>query len=185
MNVPDYTAPIVGYRGWCIHPEADRLMSGISEEVWHPGRAMKARCPLRLSGIVHSSPQEGCTCGIYALKSLLVRNRFPICGEVYLWGKLIEHRDGWRAQYAYPKSLTLQSFDPKTLTLVQQWEQQCKPPYTAIQIKARNLIQRFQSTLRRQLPLLALIEYGVEIRAHDGTLLWRPSMPKPSCNDDH
>lgn len=28
-----------------------------------------------------------------------------ILGEVYLWGKIIEHRHGYRAQYAYPKKL--------------------------------------------------------------------------------
>jgi hypothetical protein len=155
-------------------------MSGVKNEVWHPGRAMKARCPLlSLSGIVHSSPQENCTCGIYALKRPWppgsIHPRFPICGEVYLWGKIIEHRAGWRAQYAYPKSFTLQSLHSKLLT----WEQQSKPYSTAIQIIARNFFQRFPCS-RRQLPLLALMEYGVEIRAHDGTLLWRPNIPKPS-----
>lgn len=30
-----------------------------------------------------------------------------IHGEVYLWGNLVEHRMGWRAEFAYPKSLLL------------------------------------------------------------------------------
>jgi signal transduction histidine kinase len=30
-----------------------------------------------------------------------------IRGEVYLWGKVIEHQSGWRAQFAYPKTLVL------------------------------------------------------------------------------
>src|SRR5262249_19967822 len=34
-------------------------------------------------------------------------NRDFIFGEVYLWGVVVEHELGWRAQYAYPKSLVL------------------------------------------------------------------------------
>src|SRR5262249_51368634 len=30
-----------------------------------------------------------------------------ICGEVYLWGMVVEHALGWRAQFAYPKNLVL------------------------------------------------------------------------------
>jgi hypothetical protein len=33
--------------------------------------------------------------------------RFGIHGEVYLWGTVVEHRLGWRAQFAYPKGLFL------------------------------------------------------------------------------
>ena len=30
-----------------------------------------------------------------------------IYGELYLWGTVVEHQLGWRAQYAYPKNFTL------------------------------------------------------------------------------
>ena len=33
--------------------------------------------------------------------------RYAIEGEVYLWGTVVEHELGWRAQFAYPKSLFL------------------------------------------------------------------------------
>ena len=33
--------------------------------------------------------------------------RFGIYGEVYLWGTVVEHELGWRAQFAYPKNLFL------------------------------------------------------------------------------
>jgi len=33
--------------------------------------------------------------------------KFGIHGEVYLWGTVVEHRLGWRAQFAYPKSFFL------------------------------------------------------------------------------
>ena len=38
--------------------------------------------------------------------SAAIRN-FGVHGEVYLWGKVVEHERGWRAQFAYPKALFL------------------------------------------------------------------------------
>jgi DNA-binding CsgD family transcriptional regulator len=60
----------------------------------------------------HQAPNATCTCGIYAVKSLdqlrdLDCGRRGISGEVHLWGTVIEHQTGWRAQFAYPKSLVL------------------------------------------------------------------------------
>jgi len=36
-----------------------------------------------------------------------MRYRGGIYGEVYLWGRVVEHPAGWRAQFAYPKTLKL------------------------------------------------------------------------------
>ena len=33
--------------------------------------------------------------------------KFGVHGEVYLWGRVVEHERGWRAQFAYPKALFL------------------------------------------------------------------------------
>jgi len=59
----------------------------------------------------HEAPLESCLCGIYAAKDLetlrRVLNGGLIVGEVYLWGKVIPGELGYRAQYAYPKSLRL------------------------------------------------------------------------------
>jgi hypothetical protein len=57
-------------------------------------------------------PHSDCTCGVYAAKNLehLLQygyERRGIHGEVYLWGTVVEHKLGWRAQFAYPKSLYL------------------------------------------------------------------------------
>lgn len=30
-----------------------------------------------------------------------------LCGEVYLWGKVMESKSGWQAQFAYPKNLVV------------------------------------------------------------------------------
>ena len=49
---------------------------------------------------------------MYASKSLeqLLTTGYAKCGihgEVYLWGTVVEHELGWRAQFAYPKTLFL------------------------------------------------------------------------------
>lgn len=58
------------------------------------------------------SPQDAphikCTCGIYASKSLehlheYGYSRSRVHGQASLWGTVVEHQHGWRAQYAYPK----------------------------------------------------------------------------------
>ena len=53
-----------------------------------------------------------CSCGIYAAKNLKQLRSIGyadtgVHGEVYLWGKIVEHRLGWRAHFAYPKSIVL------------------------------------------------------------------------------
>lgn len=60
----------------------------------------------------HELPHAHCTCGVYAAKNIEHLRQFGydgrgIHGEVYLWGTVVEHRLGWRAQFAYPKSLFL------------------------------------------------------------------------------
>jgi hypothetical protein len=77
-------------------------------------------------------PHSNCTCGIYAAKNIEHLRQFGyegrgIHGEVYLWGTVVEHRLGWRAQFAYPKSLflppdaipfTLAEIDSRLKTLI-------------------------------------------------------------------
>jgi hypothetical protein len=131
MNVPDYISPIVGHRIW--HWDGIRLLS-LNGEPWLPCQVLKASCKavspfpevqslVAGSGIAggHQAPQMGCTCGVYATKEpqawlhrlAQLRRRgqanSQISGEVYLWGTIVEHRCGWRAQFAYPRSLTLLS----------------------------------------------------------------------------
>ena len=64
-----------------------------------------------------------CQCGIHAFKAaeqlgvLLggpVGGRVElVLGEVYLWGTVVEHKLGWRAQFAYPKRLVVLPDMPK------------------------------------------------------------------------
>jgi hypothetical protein len=115
MNVPvipDYISPIVAYRVW--NWDANQLWS-LNGEAWLPGRGLTAKC----RKTDHESPADGCSCGVYATKSyqhlqqIITVGAF-VHGEVYLWGKVVEHDAGYRAQFAHPKSLVLPSnIDPR------------------------------------------------------------------------
>ena len=122
MNIPDYISPIVGHRVWQWDAKGLKSLCG---ERWKPSQLLAARC--RASVVVgpiagraeavhdaHEPPQTNCTCGVYASKSLeqLLTTGYAKCGihgEVYLWGTVVEHELGWRAQFAYPKTLFLPS----------------------------------------------------------------------------
>jgi hypothetical protein len=132
MSIPDYISPIIGYRVWTWGTTGLKSLCG---ERWHPNQSLAARC--RASAVVgtiasrveghdsHDAPQVNCTCGIYAVKTLdhfrsAGYERFGICGEVFLWGKVVEHELGYRAQLAYPKNLFL-SLDALPFTLAEIW----------------------------------------------------------------
>jgi hypothetical protein len=158
VNIPDYISPIVGYRVWRWNATGLKSLNG---ELWPPGRPLMAGCRITACGTmvgptkaVHDAselPHSACTCGVYAAKSLEHLRRFGyeergIHGEVYLWGTVVEHKLGWRAQFAYPKSLCL---PPDAV------------PFTLAGIEAR---------------LKTLIAFGADsfmLGAHESVRLWQ------------
>jgi hypothetical protein len=55
----------------------------------------------------HEAPQYDCQCGFYATKEPDEQwaTYSVVYGKVALWGRVIEHERGYRAQYAYPLEL--------------------------------------------------------------------------------
>jgi hypothetical protein len=119
MSIPDYISPIVGYRVWQWVATGLKSLNG---EPWSPGKPLAAACrasnrrtTLGRAETAHDAndaPREKCTCGVYASKSLehlhtTGYERYGICGGVNLWGTVVEHEQGFRAQFAYPKNLYL------------------------------------------------------------------------------
>ncbi len=113
---------ILGFRAWRLtrSGRGPRLAPTTPRAVWEPGRAPAATCSgshtrlyaeLDPDGVPHRSPDKFCTCGYHAASdpAALVRPGGPaaVVGQVALWGRVIEHTKGWRAEYAYPSRLRL------------------------------------------------------------------------------
>lgn len=105
------TGHLLAWRVWGFD-KANGLIQSFNDIPWFPGEPMVAK---EASSIPVAQGH-----GIYALHSvrhsglwdylwLALReswDRFVI-GEVALWGKIVEHRRGYRAQFAYPTRFVL------------------------------------------------------------------------------
>ena len=92
-----------------------------NDTIYVPREKIEAHCEQYSTDHSEQQPPHlTCTCGIYAYKEkprLLheIRNKMTppaiysglrlVYGEINLWGKIIEHEDGYRAQFGYPKRL--------------------------------------------------------------------------------
>ena len=122
--------PIVGWRQWnFMYPHF--LANLGNDTIYVPREKIEARCEQysTIGTLVHGkdhseqqAPHLTCTCGIYAYKEKprLLREIGKtnsglarlgpsglrlVYGEINLWGKVIEHEDGYRAQFGYPRRL--------------------------------------------------------------------------------
>jgi hypothetical protein len=158
MTIPDYISPVVGYRVWQWDATGLRSLNG---ELWLASQPLSAVCRVDTSGSIaglskathnpNELPYFSCTCGVYAAKTIGHLNqcgykRFGVHGEVYLWGTVVEHERGWRAEFAYPKTFFLA---PTTI------------PFSLSEINVR---------------LKTLTEFGTDvflIRDHERVALWK------------
>jgi len=158
MTVPDYISPVVGYRVWQWDATGLRSLNG---EKWFAHQPLSAVCRADASGAVSGLskathnlaelPYFKCTCGVYAARTIehlhqCGYKRFGVYGEVYLWGTVVEHERGWRAQFAYPKTFVLA---PTTI------------PFSLSEISVR---------------LKTLTEFGTDlflVRDHERVALWQ------------
>jgi DNA-binding CsgD family transcriptional regulator len=127
-RTPDGITPLVGYRCWSLsispgHGELLSLNGQIARQVDLDDPLGQRADPWLVAQCLnndHDAPQEGCSCGFYALKSLSALGRvllfatprawlcaggvepgatsFPVAGCVDLAGKVIEHELGYRAE---------------------------------------------------------------------------------------
>ncbi len=109
------TEPILGWRTWTLAGSEDgdevRLLPLAGDRrPWPPREPSRAVCARRGRHLV---PGLRCTCGLYATRDLraLRRSTNPaVLGTVALWGTVVEHAAGYRAEYAYPQRLRLVCF---------------------------------------------------------------------------
>lgn len=85
------------------------LVSAYSPAGW-PGRApIVASC--YETQAAHAAPDEWCACGVYACEEpgaalfYAHRSGAPVVGTARLWGRVVQHDAGWRAEKAYPDRL--------------------------------------------------------------------------------
>lgn len=105
--------PVIGWRLWRLAPDGKgdlALKSPIQDFLWPPMQPTRAACPL------HRAPDRACSCGLYATSRL---ERLPsagaaftgracaAAGSVALWGTVVEHAAGYRAELGYPDRLRL------------------------------------------------------------------------------
>lgn len=120
--LPKVDGPIVGFRAWVPStPEvsgelqAQHLGSTNFSYIWSPGTNVAQH--LHYVGLGnppwlpddHVAPMWGCQCGFYIMRDMpavldalqrLGLKSDLVFGAVTGWGKTIEHRLGWRCQYA-------------------------------------------------------------------------------------
>lgn len=105
----------------------DRLCSFQTTEFWQPRKPIRANCKLKgsymLTGVEavpvpQEVPAKTCSCGVWAVRSMadlqavlaIYYHDFDpadaiVLGSVHLWGRVIEHELGYRAEFAYPKEI--------------------------------------------------------------------------------
>jgi len=119
VTVPDYISPVVGHRVWQWDDVGLKSLNG---ELWSAKQPLSAVCRAATRNSISDLPRTAhdaaelpglkCTCGVYAAKNIEHLNRcgyskFAVRGEVFMWGRMVEHERGWRAEFAYPKSMVL------------------------------------------------------------------------------
>jgi len=100
---------IVGYRDFILHYsyKGFRLRACSSNYVWDIG-VNEARCSTSPELARDHLASGSCTCGFYAFKGSDQLNKFaPIHGAVLMWGKVVEHEFGYRAEFGQVESLFL------------------------------------------------------------------------------
>lgn len=132
--IPDFFEPLTAYRAFDVH-ENGLLVGQAHTEPWPPYQPFVARCGALtgdgwkghiVNGAFVAAPVFGCDCGIHALKDgaaaqkRVEADRDPFSGfgfsyrdrpdgrawgTVKVWGRVIEHADGYRAEFAYPTEL--------------------------------------------------------------------------------
>jgi len=133
MKIPDYISPIIGYRAWQFDGNNLRSLNG---QPWSPGKALVGSC--RRPSADHTVPRQDCSCGVYAFKASRRAQGYCLAasiaaysarglgclaylhGEVTLWGTIVEHEDGWRAEFAYPQTIVISLQGFRTLSFAPQ-----------------------------------------------------------------
>jgi hypothetical protein len=131
VKVPDSPEPIIGWRLWRIvhweyvepdHHIVSRLVSWTDSDIWDLKRPTRAECSASRHFLhpVQIVPSRTCACGLYAWRTIhdalayLGQDSYAcyyhwVFGQVALFGTVIEHKYGYRAQWAKPVAVVTSS----------------------------------------------------------------------------
>ena len=112
LSVDTASEPIVAWRAWALTGHRDGtelLLRPVAKRArtWRPREVVEASCR---TSRWHDAPDPACTCGLHGTHGLEVlrKTKCPaVLGRVALWGRVVEHEHGYRAQFAYPQRLRL------------------------------------------------------------------------------
>lgn len=113
MSVPDFCMPLVGYRRWKINGSTLAPWSVDNKgNPWRPRNvAIADAVPAIKLEVFHGFVFENSQ-GLHAHRTLdeitplkYIQYSDEAIGEVFLWGTVVEHTNGYRAEFAYPKRL--------------------------------------------------------------------------------
>jgi hypothetical protein len=108
---------MTGYRVWRLDGDHVKIRSLTLNLVW-PRGVMTAKCEREWwlrphigpwGKPVHEAPDRECECGIYSTQTLwdallIGRIEYPyhkiVVGEVEIWGRIVEHKKGYRSEFA-------------------------------------------------------------------------------------
>jgi len=115
LEIVRRTTPIIGFRGWRVVVDPDRgllLGSARLNSQWNGVQTTHAECLAENTtkpDVAHAAPVAACGCGLYLMKRLADLEQYTdpdmVVGAVVSWGRIIEHTDGFRAEYARPLAL--------------------------------------------------------------------------------
>lgn len=156
--LPDRLGYTRGWRAWYLGRD-DTLRSVLARlrnVRWRPGEPVSADCDEEYEHeheYEHAAPGIDCNCGLHAGRSAEQALRFGafddpleriVVGEVALWGTIVEHDRGWRAQKAYPLTL---SFD----TAVEpQRQRRLAESFGAALVNSTELREKLRAEQRRR-----------------------------------
>jgi len=123
---------LLGYRWWIARkrPRDGWHLRSLAMRVWWDGPHLRALTPPRIWGgwdgeSLSCFGPVRCECGIHAFKSEQLalasgrdfrawameapRDDYPVWGTAALWGKVVEHEDGYRAEHAMIRRLVVPS----------------------------------------------------------------------------
>jgi hypothetical protein len=112
LDRPVRTEPIHAWRTWTLAGSRDGSEAALLP-IAGTGKPWPARAPVSATCAKrgrHRVPDPGCTCGIHGTFDVdpLRRTRTPaVLGTVALWGRVIEHELGVRAEHGYPQRAAL------------------------------------------------------------------------------